>query len=323
MNIVKNSKINDIARLAGVSNCTVSRVFNNRPYVKDEIRQKILDIAVKMDYRPKMTVRKDVVTILIGSLHDLSIDNYETALISSLFNSGVNHNLSIELLTLDEMDRIYQNFSKTVIGLVYGDESVEKLCRIKNIPILMVNYAGSKCSSVCTDHYGGIFDAVEYLIGNGHERIGMLFSPFEESVSWGDKARLNAYKDALSRHNIKFTRELCAYGVRTQMDAIGKMLITQKPTALIACGESLALPVKYALDLFNKRIPDDISLITFYSPGVTPYLLPEMTCIRQNFKVLADTVMDKLVDLVSGKTERTEIVIPNDFIPGSSVKTIN
>lgn len=81
---MKNSRINDIAKTAGVSVSTVSRVFNNRPYVKEELRKQVLEVAVDMDYTPKSMARRDTISIVISRPDDFVSNNYERSLVRSV-----------------------------------------------------------------------------------------------------------------------------------------------------------------------------------------------------------------------------------------------
>ncbi len=316
---MSNNKIKDIAGLAGVSTCTVSRVFNNHQYVSEAARTKVLKAAAMLGYQPKMTARRDMVSILVG-FKAVGVNSYEAALLASIFSAAAEHNLGIDLVRIEDVERISRNFSTAVIGLVYNEEAANILRGIRNIPVLTINYITKGCSYVCTDHEGGVYQAAEYLLGQGHRDIGLLIGPAAERFSWGDQSRVNGYRRALEAHGVPFRDELMACEVLRYPDRIGKLLASQKPTALISCGESLTMPVKYMLDVLGRKAPDDISWVSFYSPWVTPYILPEPTCIRQNFETISEVVMKKLLELIGGNAKKDGIIIPNDFIKGASVR---
>ena len=319
---MKNNRINDIARQAGVSASTVSRVFNNRPYVKEDIRKRVLEIAVDMDYNPKATARRDTISIVVGGTDAVLTNDYERHLANRLFAVAEAQNMSLEFVTIQNIDRIYQNFSKAVIAMIYSETAAEVLRSIRNIPVLTINYITKGCSYVCSDHFEGIHQATRYLIRHGHEKIAILFAPYENNMSWGESARLEGYRKALEEHDIPFKRELVVYGTRVVLDHPAKMLVSQQPTAMIVCGESLVMPVKYTLDLFHKKVPEDISLVTFYSPNITPFLIPEQTCIHQNFDELAKVTLEKVEALIHEEIDRAEVLLPNTFVEGNSVRTL-
>ena len=181
---MKNNKINDIAKKAGVSVSTVSRVFNNRPYVKEEIRRRVLDIAVEMDYNPKAIAKKDTISIVVSGPRSLMVNNYEYFLINQFFEAATLLGMNLEFVSLDNIDRIYQNFSKAVIGMIYSEEGGDILRSVKNIPVITLNYKTAGCHYVCTDHEEGIYTGTRYLLEHGHRNIGIIFAPYEENMSW-------------------------------------------------------------------------------------------------------------------------------------------
>ena len=318
---MKKSTINDIAKRAGVSSCTVSRVFNNHPYVKEEIRSRVLDAAMAMEYNPKSTARRDTISVILPGKKTLFPGVYEQSLVNSLFSVAGELNMNLEFLTGDKIDRIYKNFSKAVIAAVYHEKDAEILHSIKNIPVLTVNCIIRGCNYVCTDHEGGIYDAVCHLIEKGHRKIALCFASFEQNIAWGEKERLKGYRRALREHGIPFRRELVNYGTAEEPDRTAHFITQTDPDALIVSGESLTMPVLYTLSRIRRKIPDDISVVTFYSHGISPWLIPEPTCICQDFELLAKTVMEKTRALILGETCRVEVLLKNRFIEGGSVRS--
>lgn len=319
---MKISKINDIALKAGVSPSTVSRVFNNRPYVKEEIRRHVLNIAVEMDYSPKATARRDTISVIVNNWENVMENSYAYSMISSFYAVAGKLNLHLEIVALDEIDRIYQNFSKAVIAMTYDGEN-EALRKIKNIPVVMVNCIMDGINYICTDHRGGMYRATKYLIENGHRDIALFFLSRYPLTTWGDRERLAGYRAALEDAGLEFRRELVVCNAREALLEIARLLKQQHPTALIGSGESLFMPMRHALELLDKRIPEDISLVSFYVPGVTPYILPEMTCVQQDFHELVRICMEKVVGLIQGEEDRFEIMLESKFIEGHSVKRLN
>ena len=207
--------------------------------------------------------------------------------------------------------------------MIYSEHAGDILRTVRNIPVLTVNYRTDGCSFVCTDHEAGVYRATSYLLENGHREIAILLAPYKESMSWGECARLDGYRKALEEYGIAFRRELVMYGGSEILNSSMKVLLHRHPTALIACGESLIMPLKYSLDLLNLKVPEDISLITFYSSEITPFLLPEQTCIRQDFDQLARIAMEKVCALIEEEETDVGILLPNEFIEGNSVSRLN
>ena len=316
---MKNT-IHDIAKRAGVSSATVSRVFNNHPYVKADIRRRVLEAARLMNYQPKATARRDTISIVVSGTSVMLPGVYERNLVSSLLTVAENLNMNLEFVTVKNIERVFQNFSKAVVGMVYNERDIAVLRSLTDIPVMTVNYITPGCSYVCTNHEGDLHDATEYLIRRGHKRIAILFQPFTSHFSWGDKARLNGYRRALRENGIPFRSELTVSGFQEAPDRFQRLLEREAPDALLACGESMVLPVLHKLALSGRKVPDDLSLISYYSPGITPFLLPEPTFIRQDFDSLARSVMETMRALILGETDHVEVLLKNHFVEGRSVK---
>ena len=315
---MRRRKIDDIAQAAGVSSSTVSRVFNGRPYVKDEVRRRILRIAAELGYAPNVTARRPVISILVG---DYAMESsYSASLLTGLYRTAAEHGFVVEMVRLPEIERVYQNLSKAVIALIYCERDAEIVRSIRHIPVLTVNYITDHCSYVCTDHAGGIEQAVDHLAAHGHERIGLLLAPGEDDMPWGEAARRDGYCRALAAHGIAVRRELISYGPAPVAERLGRLLLAGRPTALIVCGESLTMPVRYALALLKCRIPEDLSVVEFYTANITPYLLPAPSCVRQDFPGIAAAVLRELETLLKNPAGRSEVMLPNDFIVGDSVR---
>ncbi|MFA6103566.1 MAG: LacI family DNA-binding transcriptional regulator [Victivallaceae bacterium] len=322
MKVNAKNNINDIARAAGVSISTVSRVFNRRPYVKDNVRQKVMEAANSLEYSPKVTARRDTVAIVAAELKNMQIGSYDSAIIAAIVGNALANGLKTEIVSLHDIDLVFENFVQAVIGITYDKESVEKLRVIKNAPVLMINNVVPDFPYVCTDHKGGLKTATQYLIEHGHSRIG-LYLASAPGPTWGTNQRLDGYKEALENAGIPFLKELIGISLPKVFEEMARICLVHNPTAFIICGEGLAMPAWYTLQLLKKRVPEDISLILFDSPGVTPYLLPRPTILKQDFDQLGKVAVEKIKQIIAGThTGRVEVILPTEFIEGETVRQL-
>ncbi len=322
MKVSPKNNIDDIARAAGVSISTVSRVFNRRPYVKDEVRQKVMAAANRMEYCPKVTARRDTIAIVAAGLKTMQSGSYDSAIISAVVENALANGLKTEIVSLYDIDLVFENFVQAVIGITYDNESVEKLRAIKNAPVLMINNVVDDYPYVCTDHKGGLKKATQYLIEHGHSRIGLyLASP--AGPTWGTNQRLDGYQEALSEAGIPFLKELIGVSLPRVFEEMARICLIHNPTAFIICGEGLAMPAWYTLQLLKKRVPEDISLVLFESPGITPYLLPRPAILKQDFDLLGKVAIEKIKQIIAGTNKgRIEVILPTEFIEGETVRQL-
>jgi len=316
---MKNN-IKEIARIVGVSPSTVSRVFNKRPYVKEEIVKKVLETAKKLNYSPKQTARKTNIGILIEGIDTINIGEYEKMLITTLAKYMLLNNFTFEIIPISEIDFIYKHFYDVIISIIYGSETTEKIKDIKDIPIITINNPIEGCFNIYSDHRQGIEIAVDYLFSKGHKKIGLFR---RNSSSWGSEERLKGYIDGLKRNKIGFDKDLTQEEDKngTLLQAIAK-ICKKSPTAIISCGEDTVIEVLYSLNLINKKVPDDISIISFEITAISKYLVPPQTTIYQNFEKIGETAVEMVRKIMKGEKVNKEIVIKNEIIERETVKEI-
>ena len=310
-----------IAQEAGVSPATVSRVFNRRPYVKEGVSRRVLAAARRLVYRPPVVARRQTVSMVLTSSNIIR-NSYEASMLGSFFCAASQLDFNVEFVPLQALDQVYRNFSEAVIAMVYSESAADSLRQITEMPVITINYQTLGCHYVCTDHQGGARQATEYLIRQGHRRIGILLAPFEENMSWGETARFNGFKQAMASSHCEFDPNLVFYGTISHIKELPSMVRRYQPTALLVCGENLILPVWHQLMHSGYRIPEDLSLITYYQPTVTPFLYPEPTCLVQEYDHITRLTMENLQRLLAGKCQKIELIIDHSFLIGQSVRNL-
>jgi len=313
--------IKEIARIAGVSPTTISRVFNKRPYVKEEIRKRVIEVAKKLNYSPKQTARKINLGVLIEGVEEINIRGYESMLLTTIAKHIIKNNFTFEIIPISEIDFIYKNFYDAIISLCYWPETTEKVKGIKDIPVISVNNPISGCYNVYSDHKEGIEIAIDYLVSKGHKRIGFFR---KTGKSWGAKERLKGYIERLKKYKVEYDERLVAEEDKNNsiLKAIAK-ICKANPSSLIICGEDSVMEVVHSLYLLNKKIPDDISVISFENIYISQFLTPSHTTISQNFEKIGERVVEIVKKLINGEEiKEKEIIIKNTLIERESVKNL-
>lgn len=310
--------------MAGVSLTTASRVFNRHPYVSDKIRRRVFDAAAKLDYTPKLSARRDTVAVIVGLFDQLGHNVYEATMLSRIMEEALRARLNVEIVPMGSLETLEESFIRAAVVMTYSGSFEKDLERVgKRIPLITLNNIVPGYGYVCSDHYDCVVRAAEHLIMSGHRDIGILFSPSADNMSWGENMRLEGYKAALEKHGIPFRRELVSNDGRRVLENLGEMAFVSCPTALIVCGESMALPCWHALRLLGKRIPEDISAVLFDSPAITPYLTPRPSVIKQNFQALGKAAVEAMISLLRGDSGTPAVTLPVEFIPGQSVRDLS
>lgn len=314
-------KIYQIAKKSGVSTATVSRIFNGRPYVKDEVRTKVLQVAKKLNYTPKQTARRTNIAVLIEGINTLNIGGYESMLLTTLTKYLTKNRYTFEILSIGETDILHTHFFDGIIAILYYSDSLIKLKEIHDLPIVTINCPLEGLNNIYSDHRQGVKLAFDYLVSKGHKKIGMFL---REKVSWGDRQRIASYCECLKKHRIPFNENLLQVEKSSSLIEAVARICKAEPTAIIICGEDTPLEVSYALNLLNKQVPEDISIISFENSSISPYLNPPHTTICQHMDEIGRTTIERIKNLTNTqKEDLTATVIKNTLIERNSVKTIN
>ena len=334
--------IDDIAKKAGVSSATISRVLNNSSYVKEETREKVLKIIEEMNYVPSAIARSlskretstigivvpDITNSYFGEIiKGISKIAEEAELNIILFNT--NNNVKSELKALEEIKK--HRLKGVIMTPGFGDtkfqyEFIEAIKSI-NIPIVLVsadlNYI--TLSGVFVDDILGGYLATKSLIENGHNEIGIITGMMSSSSAVN---RLSGYKRALKENNISINYEYIKEG-KFKLEEAYKLTkdflrMENPPTAIIACSNRMTLGVIKALIQQKINIPNDISIIGFNRVELMDIVGINLSYIEDSPIALGESSIRLLLDIFNSKEEEYEIkrinIPPRLILKGSEKK---
>jgi DNA-binding LacI/PurR family transcriptional regulator len=294
----KQVKLNDVARLAGVSLGTASQALNQRSNVSEETRARVLEAALGLGYLKEVvkTLQTQAISV-VGMLtkHDINLQTTVNAFYSQV-QAGVeqacrDYGLSL-MVSAIEVDR--QNrpvMLPTMIkeqhpdGLLFVgtflDDTIASIYKDLDIPIVLIDsYAPHlPYDSVVTDNRQGTLLAVNHLVEQGHTCIGLIGS-FENSAP-SILERRAAYLEAVRLHSLKPYVEdsdlLKATGY-----ASTKRLLEHSPevTAIFACNDEVATGVLQAARELGRSVPNNLSVIGFDNVDYAAELYPPLTTVH-------------------------------------------
>jgi len=296
------TKILEIAKAAGVSTATVSRVFNRHPYVSDEIRQKVLYWAHELNYAPAISSSRYIIGIM---MHDagngIAFNSYYNQLLHSLSHELFKLHFNTQIFGANQLPYLHQN---TFRGIIMLTTSHLETVRDSGIPLLLINNVVPGVRSVVTDHKASLELATRHLIDNCHKKIALV-----RCDNWGSQQRELGYRAELERAGIPFSHD--NIGIYRTLDEVHKtverLICTVKPTAIVAEGESVAIPLNSALFKMNIRVPEELSVITFEDICNSKYMTPPHTTISQNFTQLGKIAAKMIVDIAGSARKQSAI----------------
>jgi LacI family transcriptional regulator len=327
--------IYDIAKQADVSAMTVSRVINNTGRISEATRVKVRKVMEELNYVPNTVARSLVLQetkILSLLITDITNPFYTTVArgaedAAKRFGYKLLFGNSDENLA-KEKDYLEMILSTRVDGVLYspaGDSSLEhlKLLKSRNIPFVLLDreVPGIETDMVLGDSKEGARKLVEHLIDLGHTRIALVNGSSDTSTA---RARYIGYKEALKLRDLPFDPELVVEvtyrGVEDEQALTPLLDLEQRPTAIFAANNFLALDIIRFLRKEGLSVPGDISLVCYDDLGFASELNPFLTVAAQPAYQFGSLGMQLLVERIQGIANPAwnRILLPSEILIRSS-----
>ena len=337
---MKSLTINDIAKLAGVSHSTVSRVLNGHPDVNEKTKQKILAIIKEHNYVPNSSARnlKLMNTKEIG----LIIKDINNPILSKslqmIEKKVYAHQYTLQLLQLredsDEFLMVMTSMKeKKWKGMIFLDSfynhSFQELEHIRIPFVFLGNHPQSGdlklCSSAAIDDRRAAFQGVDYLCQLGHKKIAIIAAHTPDNPS--AQMWLAGYQQALQNHHIAPNEKLVMFveknksgndleqGYKMTRELLSKGIAF---SALFAMSDTLAIGACRAIKDTGFSIPDDISVMGFGGIEQTKFYIPSLCTVQQPIEDMIDTSVDILLQMMEEDASPKHFLFPTSIIQGES-----
>jgi LacI family transcriptional regulator len=296
-----DNKIYEVAKIAGVSISTVSRVFNKTANVRTSTRDKVLAAANRVNYRPKIIARKEYVAIIVPGENMVAPNIYESYVLKCITKELIANKINFEIIPSSQAEELQQSFASAVITICYNNSIYKSLLQLKNVPVIAINNIVKNIHSVSSDHKNGIIQAVKLLHANGHSKISFVQTG---TGSWGTDERKAGYYEAIKDRGEINPEEYWTIPKENKslLETIAQ-IARKGITAIIFDSEDMALPAYHALKLLNYSIPDDISVITLECSKISDYLLPAPTTIKQPMEKIAEFTVNTIQQLIQNPNQ--------------------
>jgi LacI family transcriptional regulator len=289
-----SATIYDVAREAGVSMATVSRVVNGNPNVKPTTRKKVLEAIELLGYRPNAVARglaskkTTTVGVIIPDISSIffselarGIEDIATMYKYNIILSNSDQNKEKELRLIQTL------LGKQVDGIVFmgGRLLEEHIQEFKQSPVPIVLAATmdekGEIPSVNIDYEQAAFDAVSDFVQKGHKRIAAVMGPEDDPVN-GD-LKLSGYKKALEEGNLPLDDSLISYGDYTYdsgKEAVDNFSqLENRPTAIFTATDEMALGVIHAIQDTGSKVPEDVEVISCENTRLAQMVRPTLSSV--------------------------------------------
>jgi LacI family transcriptional regulator len=332
-----NITIIDVAREAGVSYGTVSRVINDSPNVKSETRERVKGVISRLGFvgnrsaRSLVSGHSHVIGLLIPDLGTAYIGEIirgvDTELETSLYNLMLYTTHRKEAKESGYISSLIQSGVDGVILILPRNPAnyLDKL-RALRFPYVLVDHQGidDQGPAVGAANFQGAFDATEYLISLGHHRIAFITGSMDLGCS---QERLAGYRSSLEKHNILINPEWIIEGDFEQAagynGAKTLMSLSNRPTAIFSSNDMMAFGVMNAVRDMGQKIPGDISVIGFDDIFQSSQTMPGLSTIRQPLELMGRLATKMLIEMINENEIKTgKVELPTHLIVRGSCKEV-
>ena len=316
----KRVTIKVVAKEAGVSTQTVSRVLNDRVDVAPETRQRVKDVIQRLGYHPSAVARSliqqrsyalGVVTAGLDFHGPAQILNGITQSVEALGYSL----LLKQLLDFqsENVDNVFQSLlARQVDGIIWsvpqvGDNQdwTSTILPKVVVPVLFLTpHPGTNIASISIDNYRGACIATQHLLDQGYRKIGHITGPL---CWWEGRARRNGWQDILTKFGISVNKNHWTEGDWSTFSgyAAGQKLLKQYPDmeAVFVANDQMALGLlKYVQDQ-HLSIPEDVAVVGFDGIPEAEYYMPSLSSVRQDLNQLGCLAVETLIDMIERKEQ--------------------
>ncbi len=308
--------IKDIGRELGISPSTVSRALNNYADINKETRDKVMQVAKKLNYTPNVIARSLVTnsTNRIGVLvEDFDIEGVYNAfyyeILTGFKRSAMENGYEVVLLSTTSEEQKQVPFERLIIekqlagvfvmGLRTDDEYFKKLQEIES-PVVLFDIPIKKPNMgyISVNNIEAAKMAMEHLIGLGHRKIAYVNGHKWAYVS---EERLNGYLLSLMKNNIAYDPSLCFEGDYTEESGVraAEYLMDKGMTAIFFASDMMAIGAMKRLQQLGYEIPTDLSIVGFDNINLSSYITPTLTTVNQDKYELGRTAYVILSNLIA------------------------
>lgn len=329
--------LRDVAQAAQVSINTASRALNEKPDVNEETRERVLEAAARLGYRPNRLAQglrgKKVGTIGVV-VADLS-NPFFVEVVKGVEEEAYRHGFTIMVTNTNEDPVKEEEVIKTLVlhqvaGLIITpsqkSDGFLPFLAAEDVPFVLVarRFEQFSCHAVLNDDFTGAFSAVNHLIELGHREILFINGP---PTNWSASQRLSGYRQALDRAGIPYRPELvrsCSVtaesGARETLDYLADNPV---PDAVFAFSDYMAIGVIGALRERGLNVPGDVSVVGYDGIQIGASLDPPLTTVeiaKHSLGVASTQVLIELIKDEHARHEPRQTMLPPKLLTRQSTQ---
>ncbi|MFV3074826.1 LacI family DNA-binding transcriptional regulator [Niveispirillum fermenti] len=323
----------DVARMANVSQSSVSRAFTSGASISEDVRQRVLEVAAQLGYQPNaiarslITRRSDLIGLMIGQATNLIYPEVLFELSRRISASGSR----VLLFALESeaeigaaMEQLWRYQVDGVISAArLSAEQVGEFAT-RRVPLVLYNRVLPDCAvtAVSVDHADGERRLVDRLVKAGHRRFGLISGPADNAVS---VERMESALARLRQHGLdQVAAARGAYTYESGGEAFGQLveMLAGPPDAVICANDAMAIgAVDAARHHYKLSVPQQVSIVGFDGAGTARWLSYDLTTIRQPVRRMAEAAVQMLMERIDTPDMEPETrLYAGELIQGGSAR---
>lgn len=302
----------DVARLAGVSTQTVSRVSNGETYVSDALRERVLEAMKELGYRPNSAARAmksgsfRTIGVVYQSLHPVGNHRSLEAVSEAAARTGYGTTIipldaSTTKVDREGFTRMAETNVDAIIGIVpsFFEQDLERHFPTGMPTLILGPSSNPRQATVDFDQLSGTRQAVTHLLDLGHLTVHHIGGP---EASFSARAREETWRQTLLQNGREVPPVITGdWTPNSGYLATQKVLAETVPTAIFVANDQMALGAYRAILEAGLRIPQDISIVGFDNIDETVAYPPPLTTVSQDWEAIGQTAVDLTVAMLNGK----------------------
>lgn len=305
----------EVAKLAGVSVATVSRVLNDKPNVSPELRSRVLQAVEKLNYQRNRVARslRAKTSLIIGLIISDIQNPFFTSVVRGVEDVAYDHGYTLLLCNSDEdptKERLYidimlaEKVAGVIISPVAEVDNYSSVLLQAGVPVVAMDrrMRDLEVDTVVVNNVEGVYQAVGHLIEQGHRRIGFIGGPTRTTTG---RERQEGYQKALAEHGLGSEQGLVKIGDFKQdsgyQRACELLEMDDPPTAIFTANNLMTLGALNAIHEKGLNIPRDMAIVGFDDMPWAPSLDPPLTAVAQPTHELGCTAANLLLQRIADK----------------------